>query len=93
MISKDKAIEVLKNYVKEGDSLFTTLNHVSQSGMMRHISVIAIDDNKPINLTRFVSVALDWKEGKKQDWRRRKSRWLWNGYGFPLDLYAFKILV
>tara|TARA_B100000900_G_scaffold379445_1_gene364344 strand:+ start:359 stop:673 length:315 start_codon:yes stop_codon:yes gene_type:complete len=66
MISKDKAIEVLKNYVKEGDSLFTTLNHVSQSGMMRHISVIAIDDNKPINLTRFVSVALDWKEGKNK---------------------------
>ena len=35
--NKKEAIERLKEVIKKGDTLFTQLQHVSQSGMMRHI--------------------------------------------------------
>ena len=38
-MTKEEAIKRLKEEIKKGDTLWTQLNHVSQSGMMRHISV------------------------------------------------------
>ena len=37
----DNAISALKRYFPKGRTVYTTLNHVSQSGMTRHIDVLA----------------------------------------------------
>ena len=48
-------IEEIKQYVKEGDTLYTDVQSVSRSGMSRHIRVYAIRENEPINLSPFVA--------------------------------------
>ena len=55
-MTKEEAIKRLKEEIKKGDTLWTQLNHVSRSGMMRHISVRQIKKDYP----------LDWKEGKNR---------------------------
>ena len=65
-MTKEEAIKRLKEEIKKGDILFTQLNHVSQSGMTRHISVKQIRKNYPFDWTRLISIALDWKEGKNR---------------------------
>ena len=65
-MTKDEAIKRLKEEIKKGDTLYTQLNHVSQSGMTRHISVRQIKKNYPLDWTRLVSIALDWKEAKNR---------------------------
>ena len=65
-MTKEEAIKRLKEEIKKGDTLWTQLNHVSQSGMMRHISVRQIKKDYPLDWTRLVSLALDWKEGKNR---------------------------
>ena len=65
-MTKEEAIKRLKEEIKKGDTLWTQLNHVSQSGMMRHISVRQIKKDYPLDWTRLVSIALDWKEAKNR---------------------------
>ena len=65
-MTKGEAIKRLKEEIKKGDTLWTQLNHVSQSGMMRHISVRQIKKDYPLDWTRLVSIALDWKESKNR---------------------------
>ena len=55
-MTKEEAIKRLKEEIKKGDTLWTQLNHVSRSGMMRHISVRQIKKDYP----------LDWKQGKNR---------------------------
>jgi hypothetical protein len=49
-IEKDRenAIKALKKILKPGDTVYTILRHVSRSGMMRHISLIAGKDSHDI---------------------------------------------
>jgi len=42
-------------WLKPEDIVYTILRHVSQSGMMRHISIIAIKENEPITLDYHVA--------------------------------------
>ena len=65
-MTKEEAIKILKEEIKKGDTLWTQLNHVSRSGMMRHISVRQIKKDYPLDWTRLVSSALDWKQGKNR---------------------------
>ena len=65
-MTKEEAIKLLKTKIKKGDILYTQLNHVSASGMTRHISVRQIKKNYPLDWTRLVSIALDWKEAKNR---------------------------
>jgi len=65
-MNKEEAIKTLKEKIKKGDTLWTQLNHVSQSGMMRHISVRQIKKDYPLNWTRLISIALDWKQAKNK---------------------------
>lgn len=60
------AREHLRAYLKKHriTTLYTTLRHVSQSGMMRHISVIGIAGNEPRWLSYWVAQALGWKLNK-----------------------------
>ena len=63
-MTKEEAIKTLKENIKEGDVVYTQLNHTSQSGMMRHIKVRQIKNNYPLDWSRLVAIALDWKEAK-----------------------------
>jgi hypothetical protein len=63
---KKEAIDILKSIIKKDDVLYTQLNHVSQSGMMRHISIKYIKDNKPMDITGYIAEANDWKEAKNR---------------------------
>ena len=63
-MTKEEAIKTLKENIKEGDVIYTQLNHTSQSGMMRHIKVRQIKNNYPLDWSRLVAIALDWKEAK-----------------------------
>jgi hypothetical protein len=53
---KMESMEILKQYIKPGDTIYTTLYHVSRSGMFRTIGLCVMKDNEPINLT--------WHAGK-----------------------------
>jgi len=65
-MTKEEAIKTLKENIKEGDVIYTQLNHTSQSGMMRHIKVRQIKNNYPLDWSRLVAIALDWKEAKSR---------------------------
>jgi hypothetical protein len=65
-MTKEEAIKTLKENIKKGDLIYTQLNHISQSGMMRHIQVRQIKNNYPLDWSRLVAVALDWKEAKSR---------------------------
>jgi hypothetical protein len=60
-MTKEEAIKTLKENIKKGDVIYTQLNHISQSGMMRHIQLRQIKNNYPLDWSRLVAVALDWK--------------------------------
>mgnify|MGYP003145067853 CR=1 FL=1 len=55
---KQEVIEYLKAKLKDEDTIYTNLKHVSQSGMTRDIQLLFIKDNKPLNLNYYVSKAL-----------------------------------
>lgn len=58
---KDRALRYLKNLLRPGDTIFTTLKHVSRSGMYRRIGVCVIRRNNPIDIAGPVSTVLDLK--------------------------------
>jgi hypothetical protein len=47
----ENAKQVLLNILKEGDTIYTVLRHVSASGMSRRIDLYTFKDNKPVYLT------------------------------------------
>jgi len=53
---QEQALEVLKSCVHVGDTLFTILRHVSQSGMSRNISVLTKDMR---DISYYVAVVLE----------------------------------
>jgi len=60
-----EAIQRLQEVLKKGDTLFTQLEHVSQSGMTRHIKVRQLKNDRPLNWTYLISKALDYKVSDK----------------------------
>lgn len=58
---RDEAITRLRNLVKEGDTIYTVLKHVSSTGMSRAIDVYKIEKNEPIWLSRLVSTACGFR--------------------------------
>ena len=57
---RQEAIDYLKGFIKPGDTLYTTVTHVSRSGMMRHIKVMVCSDGEVTNISGYASTALDW---------------------------------
>ena len=57
-MNKEEAIEQLKEAIKEGDTLWTQLHHVTKSGMTRYIGVRLLKDDYPYDYTYLVSKAL-----------------------------------
>ena len=63
-----EAYNELREILKPGDTVYTTLEHVSRSGMQRVIRVFVFHDNQPYNLTYKVAKLLDYKEDPKHDY-------------------------
>ena len=61
MNTRDEVIEYLKSSLKDGDTIYTNVQHVSQSGMTRDIKIISIKENIPLNFNYYVSKALGYK--------------------------------
>jgi hypothetical protein len=59
--ARDRLLEILT----PGDTVFTILRHVSQSGMSRRIDLYAIQDNGPRYLSGYASTVLDMKLSDK----------------------------
>ena len=54
-----EAIADLRKTLKPGDVIFTSLNHVSASGMTRWLDLFVIRDNEPLRLTWSAAAATD----------------------------------
>ena len=67
---KAEARERLKQWLRPGNTVFTILRHVSQSGMMRHISLYVIKRNSPIYLDYSVSQLLECPMAKSEGLKR-----------------------
>ncbi len=72
--AKRELLKMFEGDIKEGivPIVHTVLRHVSQSGMMRHIDVIYIKDNKPTNLNLYIE-KLGLYKRKKDGWSLRVS--------------------
>ena len=46
---KQESLEMLKSWIKKGDTLHTTVRHVSKSGMMRYITTRHLKQNLSIH--------------------------------------------
>jgi hypothetical protein len=71
-IEKNEALEKLREFIKPGDTIYTTLKHVSKSGMMRVIDLFVIQDDEPRRITSLACRATkstynDKHEGMKMD--------------------------
>ncbi len=54
---QDEALQKLRDILKPGDTLYTILRHVSQSGMSRVISVVKVQDGEIIWLDGLIARA------------------------------------
>lgn len=54
-------IEALRGHLKPGDTIYTILRHVSQSGMTRHITLLTLRDGTPSYCTWQVAQALQYR--------------------------------
>lgn len=58
---RNEAKEKLRGWLKPGDTVFTILRHVSRSGMMRHISLVANVEGETMDITYWAAKAMDDK--------------------------------
>jgi hypothetical protein len=65
-IERQQAVDALKEQLRPGDVVYTTLKHVSRSGMMRSINVHLIRDNQPQWIARRVATAIDFSFDDKR---------------------------
>lgn len=63
---KQSAKEHLLGLLKPGDTVYTTLDHVSRSGMTRVISCKVIKDNVPLDITYLVGLVGDYSRDAKR---------------------------
>ena len=57
-VHKQEAIDRLRKILKPGDTVWTTVKHVSRSGMMRAINAQIIEDNQPRSIAYNVALAI-----------------------------------
>lgn len=62
---QQESMNYLKDMLKDGDTLYTTVNHVTKSGETRYIKTILIRDNQPLYLDYHISKVLDWSLSDK----------------------------
>lgn len=57
----------LRKWVKPGDTVHTILDHVSRSGMSRHIRVVLLKDGEALHPNHSVAVALGYSRANRGD--------------------------
>jgi thiamine pyrophosphate-dependent acetolactate synthase large subunit-like protein len=65
IMEKQNAVEKLRELLKDGDIVYTHVEHVSSSGMYRHIKPIIIRNNEPLTLPWAVAHALGYPYKEK----------------------------
>lgn len=60
--TRQKAISTLHSMIQPNDTIYTKLDHVSRSGMMRHISLYIIHDGRIFNITHWAERALNMRQ-------------------------------
>ena len=66
-IERQQAVERLREMLKPGDTVYTTIKHVSRSGMQRSIDVHLIRDNKPVWIAPAVAKAADYPFDERRE--------------------------
>jgi len=59
MRNKEHAEYYLKQIVPKGSAIYTTVTHVAQSGLSRHIKVLRPDGDEVRNISYYVAEALE----------------------------------
>lgn len=59
-----QAVSDLRNLIKSGETVYTVLRHVSQSGMSRNIDLFVIRKNQLRCITHDVGTLLDMKQAR-----------------------------
>jgi len=60
-----QALDTLREHIKAGDTIYTSVVQVARSGMSRHIKLYFIRDNAPWEITWLVGRALGWRVSEK----------------------------
>jgi len=55
-----ESVEMLRKWLKPGDTVYTVLRKVAPSGMSRCMDLYVIEDGEPLRLTFHAARALDW---------------------------------
>jgi hypothetical protein len=64
---RQEAIERLKEMIKPGDTIYTSVKHVARSGMYRTIAVYLIQDNQPRWISYLVAKAIGVRFDEKRE--------------------------
>jgi len=67
-MTRQEAITKLQEILKPGDTVYSVVRHVSQSGRTRVIDFYIFQDNKPLYLSGYIAAALDMKRANKGHW-------------------------
>lgn len=60
-----EALEHLRKQIAPGDKVYTSITHVSRSGMLRHVRVYHVDkDGDLCDVTGYVASALGWSRAR-----------------------------
>ena len=70
---KADSIAYLKTVLKPYDTVYTTITHVSSSGMSRDIKTLITVENKIVDIGWHVANALEWQNSKKNEWSIKVS--------------------
>ena len=65
-LEREEIKQQLKKELKNCKTLYTIVDHVSQSGMTRDIRVFLIKNNKPLNISYKVAKVLNQKQGRNK---------------------------
>ncbi|MDE2101388.1 MAG: hypothetical protein KGL39_29340 [Patescibacteria group bacterium] len=66
---RERATHMLREMLHPGQTIYTILRYVSRSGMMRHVSVVVIQDGRPRQIDGLVATATGLKltEGRDKE--------------------------
>lgn len=65
-VDRERLEDLLTDWFPKGSTAHTTVVHVAQSGLSRHIKVYAIDGDRIINISGYVADYLGWRYTKKE---------------------------
>jgi len=82
---EDGKEKLLEHYLKEGQTVYTILRSVSSSGMTRHISVLAVDNEGGLSdITYYAAAALNESLHEKNGSRSIRQNGAGMDMGFNL---------